>query len=84
MSTTYLQLSIGIWGFLLATILGLAIHTVTTHRRDRAFTNHTVDALALLSECWPEPEVDDDVTRCGACGILWAAHRVCPRREVAQ
>lgn len=77
MTTTYLQVTLAIWGFLMATVIGVGIHTVTTSRRRRAFTAHTIDALALTRECWPEPETDDSVTRC-QCGVLWTADRTCP------
>ncbi len=77
MSATYLQWSIAIWGFLMATVIGVGIHTVTTSRRRRAFTAHTIDALALTRECWPEPETDDDCVRCGSCGVLWTPDRDC-------
>ncbi len=77
MTTTYLQVTLAIWGFLMATVIGVGIHTVTTSRRRRAFTAHTIDALALTRECWPEPETDDDCVRCGACSVLWTADRDC-------
>ncbi len=77
MSATYLQVTLAVWGFLIATVIGVGIHTVTTSRRRRAFTAHTIDALALTRSCWPEPETDDDCVRCGACGALWTPDRTC-------
>lgn len=75
MTATYLQVTVAVWGFIAATALGVAIHTISSRRRQRAFTAHTIDALALLGACWPEP--DDDCLRCGACGALWTPDRDC-------
>lgn len=78
MTATYLQVTVAIWGFIAATALGIVIHTVGTRRRSAAFDRHAIEMLALFAaDCWPEPEHDDDVTRCGACGILWTPTRVC-------
>ena len=78
MTATYLQVTVAVWGFLAATALGIVIHTVSTRRRSAAFDRHTTDMLALLfADCWPEPEHDDDVTRCGSCSVLWTPTRVC-------
>lgn len=77
MTATYLQVTVAVWGFLAATAVGIVIHTVGTRRRSAAFDRHAVDALALFADCWPEREHDDDVTRCGACSVLWTPTRVC-------
>ena len=77
MTATYLQVTVAVWGFLAATAVGIVIHTVSNARRSAAFDRHTVDALALFADCWPEPEHDDDVTRCGSCSVLWTPTRVC-------
>jgi hypothetical protein len=54
-----------------------AAHASESVRVSAAFDRQATDALALLADCWPEPEHDDDVTRCGACGVLWTPTRVC-------
>ena len=78
MTASYLQLTVAVWGFLAATAVGIVIHSVSTRRRSAAFDRHTIDALALFADCWPEREHDDDtVTRCGACSVLWTPTRVC-------
>ena len=77
MTATYLQVTVAIWGFLAATCVGIVIHTLSNRRRSAAFDRHTTDMLALFADCWPEPEHDDDVTRCGSCSVLWTPTRVC-------
>ena len=74
MTATYLQVTVAV--FLAATVLGIIIHTVSTCRSNAALRRR-VDALALFADCWPEREHDDDVTRCGACSVLWTPTRVC-------
>lgn len=54
-----------------------AAHASGSVRVSAAFDRQATDALALLADCWPEPEHDDDVTRC-ECGVLWTADRTCP------
>jgi len=75
MNPTYLQVTVAIWGFLAATVLGITIHAIGTRRRSAAFDRHAIDALGLFAGCWPEP--DDDVTRCETCSVLWTPTRVC-------
>lgn len=77
MTASYLQVTVAVWGFLAATALGIVIHSVGNRRRAAAFDRHTIDALALFADCWPEREHDDTVTRCGSCHVLWTPTRVC-------
>lgn len=79
MSATYLQVTVTIWGFLFATVVGVAIHTIRRDRRERAFTDHALTALSMVQSCWPARDIDDEAVRCGACDALWTTDRVCPK-----